>query len=134
MVQQRPRGSPVILLTPTMDAASVLSDDDYDVVSNPGQRSLESSTTDFGHIPAQNIHEPPPSELARNKFDSVSWTATEIQAYVRKSLGIATPTLSSSANECMKRVYVDGVFDGLNAGCATMNLGAPKSTDVLWDI
>ncbi|KAH0582878.1 Choline-phosphate cytidylyltransferase B [Termitomyces sp. J132] len=99
-----------------MDVSSVLSDDDYDVVSNPGQRSLESSTADFGHIPTQNVCEPPPSQIARDKFDSVSWTANDIQAYVRKVLGIATPTLLSS--DTTKRVYIDGMFDGLNAGHA----------------
>ncbi|KAG6857446.1 hypothetical protein H0H87_003513 [Tephrocybe sp. NHM501043] len=100
-----------------MDAASVLSDDDYDVVSNPGQ-SLDSSTNDFGHIPAQNVYEPPASQLAREKFDSVLWSATDIQAYVRKVLGLETPKISSPTNECTKRVYVDGFFDGLNAGDA----------------
>ncbi|KAG5647441.1 hypothetical protein DXG03_009371 [Asterophora parasitica] len=103
-----------------MDASSVLSDDDYDVVSNPGQRSLESSITDFGHIPVATIHEPPPSQTAQDKFESVSWTASEIQAYVRRALGIspAQAQLSSSASESTKRVYVDGIFDGLNASNA----------------
>ncbi|KAF5383607.1 hypothetical protein D9615_003498 [Tricholomella constricta] len=103
-----------------MDASSVLSDDDYDVVSNPGQRSLESSMTDFGHIPAQTIHEPPPSHVARDKFDSVSWTAKEIQAYVHRALGVSNSAQASesSVNDRTKRVYVDGIFDGFNAGNA----------------
>ncbi|KAG6866550.1 hypothetical protein C0991_002035 [Blastosporella zonata] len=121
-----PRGDPASVLTPTMDAASVLGDDDYDVVSNPGQRSVESSTTDFGHIPAQNVYEPPPSEMARNQFDSVSWSATEIQAYVCKALGVESPALHPLANECTKRVYVDGTFDGLNAGCAVISFGGSE--------
>ncbi|KAG6886208.1 hypothetical protein C0993_010770 [Termitomyces sp. T159_Od127] len=99
-----------------MDAASVLSDDDYDVVSNPGQRSLESSTADFGHIPVQVVYEPPPSQMARDKIESVLWTANDIQAYVRKALGTTKPILPFS--DTTKRVYVDGVFDGLSAGCA----------------
>ncbi|KAG6891219.1 hypothetical protein C0995_008471 [Termitomyces sp. Mi166 len=110
-----------------MDVASVLSDDDYDVVSNPGQRSLESSTADFGHIPAQNVHEPPPSQMARDNFESVSWTAKDIQAYVHKALSIATPTLPLS--DTTKRVYVDGVFDGLNAGFAIKSRDGLTSTN-----
>ncbi|KAG6829880.1 hypothetical protein H0H92_003149 [Tricholoma furcatifolium] len=99
-----------------MDATSVLSDDDYDLVSNCG---LESSLTgtDYGHIPVPNVHEPPPSQIARDQFDSVSWTAAEIQAYVSKSLALTAPPLPSM-NEKTRRVYVDGVFDGLNAGHA----------------
>ncbi|KAF8075004.1 cholinephosphate cytidylyltransferase [Lyophyllum atratum] len=93
-----------------MVSSSVLSDDDYDVVSNPGQRSVESSMTDFGHIPAQTVHEPPPSQIARDKFETVSLTAPEIQVY--------TPGQPPSADGKMKRVYVDGIFDGFNAGHA----------------
>ncbi|KAG6837349.1 hypothetical protein H0H93_010951 [Arthromyces matolae] len=88
------------LLTPIMDAASVLSDDDYDVISNPG---LGSSTTDFGSSPAQIVHEPPPSQLACDTFDSVTWSAHDIQAYVRKALGNTFPTLPSI--ETTKRVH-----------------------------
>lgn len=102
-----------------MDVASILSDDDYDIVSNPGQHSLESSTADFGHIPAQIVYEPPPSQMARDKIESVSWTAKDIQTYVRKALGIAGPKLP--LGDITKRVYLDGVFDGLSAGSAAMS-------------
>jgi hypothetical protein len=43
-----------LLHCPIMDSSSVLSDEDYDLISNPGQRSLESSITDLHHIPALN--------------------------------------------------------------------------------
>ncbi|GLB41783.1 putative cytidylyltransferase-like [Lyophyllum shimeji] len=98
-----------------MVSASALSDDDYDVVSNPGQRSLESSMTDFGHVPAQTVYEPPPSQAAREKFETVSWTAPEIQAYVRRALDPIPP---ASVDGRTKRIYVDGSFDGFNAGHA----------------
>ncbi|KAH7929095.1 Nucleotidylyl transferase [Leucogyrophana mollusca] len=100
-----------------MDNASVLSDEDYDVISNPGQRSLESSIADFGHIPSQNIHEPPPSEAVRQKLNTVSLSATDIQTYVR---GVVDSSVGRSISYPVEhrtmRVYVDGVFDTLTAG------------------
>lgn len=103
-----------------MDTSSVLSDDDYDVVSNPSQRSLESSVADYGHIPAQTVHEPPPSQTARDKFETISWTAADVQAYVRKALSMSSrPSLnleSSVKDGGTIRVYVDGIFDSFNTG------------------
>ncbi|KAG5653407.1 hypothetical protein H0H81_000694 [Sphagnurus paluster] len=93
-----------------MDAPSVLSDDDYDVVS-----SMESSLNDYGHIATQMVREPPPSKMARDKFESVSWTVDEIQDYTRRSLGVSESGSSSSRT---RRVYVDGIFDGFNVGHA----------------
>lgn len=101
-----------------MVSSSALSDDDYDVVSNPGQRSLESSMTDFGHVPGRTVYEPPPSQIARDKFETVSWTAPEIQAYVRRALGSSDSIQSPSADGISKRLYLDGIFDGFNAGHA----------------
>lgn len=105
-----------------MDASSALSDDDYDVVSNPGQRSLESSMTDFGHIPAQTVHEPPPSQVARDRFQTVSWTAADVQGFVRKALNSSSPQELSPDSNRTRRVYVDGIFDGFNARCTTFKL------------
>ncbi|ESK94911.1 choline-phosphate cytidylyltransferase [Moniliophthora roreri MCA 2997] len=114
-----------------MDASSVLSDDlsDYDVISDPGHRSLDSSIAD---IFSGSIHEPPPTEEAQEKFATVRLTAQEIRNNARLSLGTAPPvhtgngTIKSrrqslSADQQlnrMKRIYVDGSFDGFNAGHA----------------
>lgn len=93
----------------------IFSDDDFDIISNPGQRSLESSIADLDHIPKQGVHEPLPSQAAVEKFDTVSLTAADIQAYVRKALdsasgrSVAYPTENRTV-----RVYLDGTFDMFN--------------------
>jgi choline-phosphate cytidylyltransferase len=112
-----------------MDASSVLSDDDYDVVSNPGQRSLESSIADYGHIPGQTVHEPAPSQTARDKFETISWTAADVQANVRRALGVSSLVESSESptRDGTIRVYVDGIFDAFNAGYATFIILFPCS-------
>ena len=80
------------------------SDDDYDVISNPG---LDSSIADL--MTASQIYEPRPSEAARNKLSTVNLSAEEIQLYVRQHC---------HAEPRLVRVYVDGVFDGLSAASA----------------
>ncbi|KAH7908957.1 hypothetical protein BJ138DRAFT_1156381 [Hygrophoropsis aurantiaca] len=102
-----------------MDNVSVVSDEDYDVISNPGQRSLESSIADFGHIPAQNTHEPPPSAAAKQKLSTVSLSAGDIQAYVRAAVDASVGrSISYPSEHKTMRVYIDGIFDTLNAGHA----------------
>jgi len=103
---------------------SVLSDEsDYDVISNSGPRSLESSIADFGRVPGQTateIHEPPPIQAARDVFESVCFSALDIQAYVLKALESSfqgKPTDFLPEHETV-RVYVDGAFDAFNAGHA----------------
>lgn len=103
---------------------SVFSDDlaDYDVISDPGHRSLDSSVADLMHTSP----EPTPTQDACDKFATVRLTATDIQNWTRASLGIApvASTGSSKAARRMshgldnrtKRVYVDGVFDIFNVG------------------
>jgi choline-phosphate cytidylyltransferase len=108
------------------DASSVLSDDlsDYDVISNPGQRSVESSIADLDHIPALVPSEPAISHAAREQFYTASLSAENIQAYVRKALCLPpSPNVegqpSRTGNGCDNRtlrVYVDGIFDGFNTG------------------
>lgn len=111
-----------------MDASSVLSDDlsDYDIISNSSQRSVESSIADLGHVPgktASEVYEPSPSQVARDKFETVKLTASDVQTYVRKALD-ASPSQHSSESNFLSpmsenktvRVYVDGVFDAFNAG------------------
>ncbi|KAF8159648.1 cholinephosphate cytidylyltransferase [Crassisporium funariophilum] len=98
-----------------MDSSGVLSDDDYDVISNPGQRSLESSVEDFEHDSFSAVRELPASEEAKDTFETTRWTASDIQAYFRKQL---EPRYSNSnqgrpvsfSNKIV-RVYVDGSFD-----------------------
>ncbi|EGN96609.1 hypothetical protein SERLA73DRAFT_184702 [Serpula lacrymans var. lacrymans S7.3] len=105
-----------------MDNCSVMSDEDYDVISNPGQRSLESSIADLSHIPTQNIYEPPPLRAAKEKFNTARLAASDIQSYVRKGIDATTAGRSagypSLAESKTVRVYVDGAFDAFNAGHA----------------
>ena len=111
------------LLTP-MDASS-LSDElsDYDVISDPGQRSLESSVADLLLASPGEVHEPPPLEEAKEIYATARLSPQEIRTNVRSSLGVTshTPTgtvrargQSISADMRTKRVYVDGAFDGFN--------------------
>lgn len=99
-----------------MDTSSVLSDEDYDVISNPGQRSLESSVTDFNHVLGSPIREIPPTDAARHSLSTVSLTPVDIQAYVRTALSTATGRGVKYPADRTVRVYVDGVFDVLDAG------------------
>jgi hypothetical protein len=105
-----------------MDASSALSDDlsDYDIISNSSQRSIESSIADLGHVPgktASEVYEPSPSQVARDKFETVKLTADDVQTFVRKALDInISPNPKSNSQNRTVRVYVDGVFDAFNAG------------------
>jgi len=98
-----------------MDSTSVLSDDDYDLISNPSQRSLESSLADLVQRPAP-IPELPPSEAARCKFETTRWSASEVQAYFRKALDLGSTIKSDNLENKTVRVYVDGAFDAFNVG------------------
>lgn len=95
-----------------MDSSNVLSDDDYDVISNPGSRSLESSIEDF-HFEAR---EPPAFEDAHDRFETTRWSATEIQLFVRKGLGLSNIVQPISFDNKRVRVYVDGIFDVFDVG------------------
>lgn len=98
-----------------MDNSSVMSDEDYDVISNPGQRSLESSIADLHHIPAWTTHEVPPSNAAKEQLNTVALSPADIQVYVRNVIDASGPGRYLRDNRTV-RVYVDGVFDVLNAG------------------
>jgi len=98
---------------------NVLSDDEFDIVSNPGQRSLESSIADLDHVPKQEVHDPAPTQAALDQFDTVRFTAADIQAYVRKSLDSAKGrNMPYPLEQRTVRVYVDGIFDMFNAAHA----------------
>lgn len=100
-----------------MDNSSVLSDEDYDVISNPGQRSLESSIADLHHIPALTTYELPPSDAAQERLSTVALSPADIQAYVRNAVDAFGVGKYPRDNRTL-RVYVDGVFDVLTAGHA----------------
>ncbi|KAI1796618.1 hypothetical protein LXA43DRAFT_566809 [Ganoderma leucocontextum] len=98
----------------SLDALSVLSADDladYDVISD-GPRSMESSIADLGTPPRFAGGEPAPLPSARERFDTVTLTAEEIQAYVQRSLNAS---LAGGRGDDARtwRVYVDGVFGPL---------------------
>ncbi|KAG6381593.1 hypothetical protein JVT61DRAFT_190 [Boletus reticuloceps] len=102
-------------------SSSVLSDEDYDVISNPGQRSLESSIADFGHIAAQVVREIPPTDAARQALSTASLSSTDIQTWVRGVIDAANVNGRNGGGSYPPdhrtvRVYVDGVFDVLTAG------------------
>lgn len=96
-----------------MDSSSVLSDEDYDVISNPGQRSLESSIADFGHIASQTVRELPPAPAACEALSTASLSPTDIQTWVR---GVLDSVGGYPRDPRTVRVYLDGVFDVLTAG------------------
>jgi len=98
-----------------MDSSFVLSDEDYDVISNPGQRSLESSIADLHHIPALTTYEPLASNAAQERLSTVGLSPADIQAYVRAVVDASGSGKYPRDNRTV-RVYVDGVFDVLNAG------------------
>lgn len=96
-----------------MDSSAVLSDDDYDVISNPGNDSFENNNPSIAHE-FLSIHAAPPRELvafedAQDRFETTRWTASEIQAFVRKQIASGRPFDNRRI-----RVYVDGSFDTFN--------------------
>ena len=82
---------------------SVLSDDDYDVISEPS----ESSVAELG--PLHNLPEPQPLSVARNLFNTASLTSEEIQEFIQN----AVPSSVSLSSRTVK-VYVDGFWDAFN--------------------
>ncbi|KDR80538.1 hypothetical protein GALMADRAFT_240841 [Galerina marginata CBS 339.88] len=102
-----------------MDPSSVLSDDDYDVISNPGNKSLESSLEDFVRF---EVRELPAADDAFDRFETTRWSAQEIQLYVQKGLNLTPPDANSTQPVTFEhkrvRVYVDGIFDAFGVGHA----------------
>ncbi|TFK39990.1 hypothetical protein BDQ12DRAFT_681585 [Crucibulum laeve] len=102
-----------------MDSSSVLSDDDYDLISNPSQRSLESSLAD---LRLSSTYEPPALSAALQKFETIKWTAGDIQTYIGKSLDASISRLAPNGPQAKNfenrtaRVFVDGSFDAFNVG------------------
>lgn len=99
----------------SIDVSSVLSDDltDYDVISDGGPRSLESSIADLGHVDGAGApREPEPSQAAKDRFDTVELSAEDIQSYVQKCLPSAASLRRTVDGEFRTvRVYLDGAFD-----------------------
>lgn len=102
----------------SIDISSVLSSDDladYDIISE-GHRSLDSSIADLG-LMDRDIHEPPPSQAARDKFFTPSLSADDIQAHVQRAVGANGINLMLREDSPRTvKVYVDGKFDTFNAG------------------
>lgn len=117
-----------------MDSSSVLSDEDYDVISNPGQRSLESSIADFGHIAAQGVREIPPTEAAREALSTVSLSSNDIQTWVRSVIDSTNARNGGNypLDHRTVRVYLDGVFDVLTAGYGPLSPSLLDTTAMLY--
>lgn len=94
-----------------MGASSVLSDDDYDVISNPGTVSLENSV-DLDQT-ASIVRELPAFEDVQDRFETTRWAAEDIQAYVRKGLNLPA---GSKYDTRRVKIYVDGAFDVFDVG------------------
>lgn len=102
-------------------APSTTSDDlsDYDLLS-ASVLSLDSSASENGGISVNTtISEPPPAQGARDRFATTTLAASDVRAYVRRSLESAG--LRGHADVWDRRtvrVYVDGSFEYFNAGHA----------------
>ncbi|KAF8627797.1 hypothetical protein AX15_004223 [Amanita polypyramis BW_CC] len=104
-----------------MDPSAAFSDDDYDVISNSGHQSLDSSIADISRAV---VSEPPPTPTAHAKFETARLTAEEIQENVRKALDASSSRFRIGerqqllAEDRTVRIYVDGTFDMFNIGHA----------------
>lgn len=83
-----------------------LSDDDYDLISNPGDFSLEASINDL-YAHNLTVWEPEPCPVSSEKIEATKWTASQIQEYVKKNSG----EHCSAFENKVPRIYVDGSFD-----------------------
>ncbi|KAF9782473.1 hypothetical protein BJ322DRAFT_1144235 [Thelephora terrestris] len=115
----------------SLSFSQTLSDDlaDYDVISENGSRSLESSIADLNTYdpseelevsPTRAILEPQPLQPAKDRFETARLTAAQIQDYVRNSLeeSHSLPPIYGHGQVLVEkmgtvRIYVDGLFDGL---------------------
>lgn len=94
-----------------MDSAANFSDDDYDVISNPGndeELTTEELTLGRGAATSRDL---PPFEDAQDRFETTNWKGSEIEVYVRKQL-----ETTQSFDRKRVRVYVDGSFDAFGVG------------------
>ncbi|KAJ7334066.1 cholinephosphate cytidylyltransferase [Mycena albidolilacea] len=96
--------------------SSVLSDDsDYDIVSP------DNSIADLRAA----VPEPPPSEAARETFNTARLSAQEIQSFVGLSVSV-------SQAKTTKRIYVDGIFDPFSVRHALQLRQAKLSFPSVW--
>ena len=106
---------------------------DYDLISNPDDESRDqsfsvadlSNSASYGHVPVCRIVEPPPSQAAKEHFDTAGLSKTDIQTFVAKTLGFSALSRGEYVSKLLPhmyqegrtvRVYVDGLFDGWSAG------------------
>ncbi|KAK7030675.1 Nucleotidylyl transferase [Favolaschia claudopus] len=103
--------------------SSVLSDDsDYDIVSP------ENSIADLRLGLTSTIPEPPPTETARETFNTCQLSAQDIQALVRNTLGLCSPVSQTRT----RKVYVDGIFDPFSVRHALQLRQAKLSFPSVW--
>ncbi|KAF9052359.1 hypothetical protein BDZ89DRAFT_1056716 [Hymenopellis radicata] len=105
-----------------MDASAVLSDDDYDVISNPG---LDSSITDLNLL-SRPPAEPEALQAAKVRWSTAGLDADDIQKWTRTMLDAMSGKTSARRRQSFfeqrtTRVYVDGVFDVFNVGQAKLS-------------
>ena len=133
---QRPRPSDVVrvrrscTMAPSNNTSYAISeaasDDlhDYDVISDTGPGSLDSSIADLAGPPAPP-KEIPPSAAARNAYDTTILSPEDIQTNVQRALrggsrngarSKSREPVSERETERTIRLYVDGVFDFVHAG------------------
>ncbi len=89
-----------------MDSSTVFSDDDYDVISNPGHDDPFENGFHAQELLKTLPRELPPFMDAQDKFETTCWTAGEVQAFIRKQV-----EATRSFENRMVRIYVDGTFD-----------------------
>jgi len=98
---------------------------EYDVISDPGRQSLDSSIADLADFSLRvTLHEVLPSAEANSTFETVALTANDVQDHVSKNIrgpGSSTRRRDGRSRsrgpqerERTYRIYVDGVFDVLN--------------------
>ncbi|KAH8115133.1 hypothetical protein DFH11DRAFT_147640 [Phellopilus nigrolimitatus] len=113
--------------TYALSEAASASDDlnDYDVVSDPDPRSLDSSIADLDTSlsGSRRLRELPASDEAKSLYETAAMDAEDVQTLVDKSVkGYKRSARSRSRGrgerEKTIRVYVDGVFDILHVGTA----------------
>lgn len=105
-----------------METTNILSDDEFDVVSNPGNRSLDSSI-DFAHEEYDLVREVRPQKDALRLFETAGWNSDQIQDYVCRGLQPKPDNgQTNGPRKRLTRVYVDGIFDAFDVGSVKTRL------------
>ena len=109
-----------------MDSSFILSNKDYNIILNPSQHSLEcsiawdvtiagalltSSTSPGAHTSPREL---PPMDAVQVVLSTVLLSPADIQTHVHDAVEGSVVARYLSAERTV-RVYVDGVFDALDA-------------------